>query len=377
MDESRTPPPTILPALDRLRWNDKWQRLGLATGMLMYPFITAANTGGHSSGAAAVAGYVIAALFACCYLVCIVASGRQASNSFWWLMGAMTVLFLVDLPFAQGDAFFLACVVVSMTATRLGRWGLAVVGAGVLGCLLVPPLVPSWHDGPGWLQAATMIFTVLLVFAFAETYDANQALVQARAEVARLASEAERNRIARDLHDLLGHSLTAITIKSSLARRLAGSEPARSLDEISEVEQLSRQALADVRAAVAGYREVTLTGELANGRELLRAAGITADLPKAADIVDTAHQELFGWAVREGLTNVVRHAHASRCTVLLSASEIEVRDDGVGGPASAGNGLTGLRERVAVAGGSVEAGPLSPRGWRLKVTLRPKAASLA
>jgi two-component system sensor histidine kinase DesK len=371
MDESRT-----LPAVDRLRWNDRWQRRGLAAGMLIYPFITAAQIGVHSKGTAAAAGYVVVALFACCQVVSVEMARRSHQRAYWAVTGAMGLLFLAALPFAQLDAFFLAAVVVSMIATQLGRWGWAVVAVGVVGCLLIPPLVASWHSDPGWLQAATMIFTVLLVLAFSETSDANQALVEARAEVARLASEAERNRIARDLHDLLGHSLTAITIKSGLARRLATADPARSLDEITAVENLSRQALADVRAAVAGYREVTLTGELANGRELLRAAGITADLPKAADMVDSEHQELFGWAVREGLTNVVRHAHASRCTVLLSASEVEVRDDGVGGPAPAGSGLTGLRERVAIAGGIVEAGPLRPRGWRLKVSLRPEAASL-
>jgi two-component system sensor histidine kinase DesK len=169
-------------------------------------------------------------------------------------------------------------------------------------------------------------------------------------------------------------------VKAGLAARLGapGQDRARqeqALQEIAEVETLARQALADVRAAVANYRDVTLAGELATGRQLLRAAGIAADLPRAVDIVDPAHQELFGWVVREGLTNIVRHAHASSCAIRLTASGVEITDDGVGGGAlpgtRPGHGLAGLRERVAAAGGVVDAGPLQPRGWRLQVRLAP------
>jgi two-component system, NarL family, sensor histidine kinase DesK len=125
--------------------------------------------------------------------------------------------------------------------------------------------------------------------------------------------------------------------------------------------------LADVRAAVSGYREVTLASELARGRELLRASGITADLPTATEVADPAHHELFGWAVREGLTNVIRHSRARSCSVRVSASCVEIIDDGHGSAADPGNGLSGLSERAAAAGGGVEAGPVQPAGWRLRV----------
>ena len=338
----------------------------LATGMLAYPVVTATGVAQYSRG---VAGYVIVAAFSCCYVLAAVASARRAWLQFWVLIGILTVLFLFSLPFAHENAFFLCAVAVSAAVPNLKRGAVPVVAVSALAALVVP--MALWDTGPGWIQAAMIVFTVLTVYAFTEIANANRALVEARAEVARLASEAERTRIARDLHDLLGHSLTAITVKSNLARRLIESGPA--LVEITEVEQLSRQALADARAAVDGYREVTLAGELARGRELLRAAGVAADLPTALDLVDGAHQELFGWVVREGLTNVVRHARASRCTVTLAAAAVEVRDDGVGGAATWGSGLAGLRERVAVAGGAVDAGPLNPRGWRLRVSFEGTA----
>ena len=144
------------------------------------------------------------------------------------------------------------------------------------------------------------------------------------------------------------------------------------------MEELARKSLTDVRAAVGGYRDVTLAGELATGREVLRAAGIAAELPPATDAVRPENQELFGWVVREGLTNTVRHSRASRCTITVGPDWIEIADDGRGGPAPAGNGLSGLRERVEAAGGTVrvEAGPAAGGGWRLRVDV-PPAQSVA
>jgi two-component system, NarL family, sensor histidine kinase DesK len=361
------------PAADSQRWMQGWRRLALASGMLVYPVVTAVWVSQNTHGAAAWAGYAIVAAFCCCYVLAAVSVARRSWLRFWLLLGVMTALFAAELPFARVQAFYLCAVIVSCAAALVKRRAAWIVAAGVLASLLVPWAVRPWHSGPGWIEALTILFTSLTLYSSFENVTAYRALFEARAEVARLASEAERSRIARDLHDLLGHSLTAITVKSGLARRLAATGSPLFLQEIAEVERLSRQALADVRAAVAGYREVTLAGELARGRELLRALGVTADLPTATDMVDGARQELFGWVVREGLTNVARHARATRCTVVLSASQVEILDDGASslGPLSRGegNGLTGLRERVAAVGGTVQAGPVRPRGWRLLVSL--------
>ncbi|MGF1431007.1 sensor histidine kinase [Kitasatospora sp. LaBMicrA B282] len=371
------PAPAAAPPGDSQRWAQGWRRILLACGMLVYPFVTIVGVAQYSTGGAALAGYLIAAAFGAVYVLAFVVAIRGARRRLVPLGALMGVLFLAELPFAHEFAFFLATMVVSFAAGFLRRHAVLIVTVGALAALLVPWAVRPWHQGPGGFQAIALVFTAVTVYAFTEMAATNRALVEARAEVAHLASEAERARIARDLHDLLGHSLTVITVKSGLARRLAtaGSDPARALQEITEVEELSRQTLTEVRAAVSGYREVTLAAELARGRELLRATGVLAELPTATDQVAPVHRELFGWVVREGLTNVVRHARATRCTVLLSATSVEIRDDGVGAPAPAGNGLTGLRERVAAAGGRVTAGPVDPHGWRRRVTLDPAEGS--
>ncbi|MBO2464803.1 sensor histidine kinase [Actinomadura violacea] len=369
MQDAVQAPPGGGRAADPQRWARGWRRAALSAGMLVYPSVTAIGVAQYSSGAAAAAGFAIAGAFVVTYVLAGVCVVRRDQNRLWICYAVMIVLFVAELPFARNFAFFLWAVITALTALMLRRRILLIVLAGALPTLLVPWAVRPWHTGPDALLALMVVFTTVTVYAYAEMAGANEALVEARAEVARLASEAERARIARDLHDLLGHSLTVITVKSGLARRLAESGSPRSAVEISEVEELSRQALTDVRAAVSGYREVSLASELARGREVLRAAGVVADLPTATEMVDPAHQELFGWVVREGLTNVVRHAHATRCTVSLTPTGVEIVDDGVGAPAPGGNGLTGLRERVAAAGGGVEAGPVRPRGWRLKVTV--------
>jgi two-component system, NarL family, sensor histidine kinase DesK len=366
--------PVPVPERDPQRWARGWRRGLLATGMLIYPAITASGVGQHATGATAVIGYAIVIAVCVGWAPTALAFARGHRVRTWALIGVMAVLCVAELPIARDFAFFLAVVPVSFAAVVARRHAGLIVAGGAVAALVVPWAVRPWHLGPGWTPAISLVFTCLTIFGFREIALANRALVEARAEVARLASEAERARIARDLHDLLGHSLTVITVKSGLARRLAESGSPRAVEEIAAVEGLCRQALTDVRAAVSGYREVTLAGELARGRELLRAAGVVADLPAATDLVDAAQQELFGWIVREGITNVVRHARATRCAVSLWATGVEIRDDGTGAPAPGGAGLTGLRERVAAAGGTVEAGPVEagpagPRGWLLRVTL--------
>ncbi len=344
---------------------------------LVYLVYLADAVSQNSRGVGEVVGFVIIAAFVVCWLtMSAVATG---ACGFWLSYAILTALFLAELPFAHAAAFVLCVFLTMLIVAKLGQRSLPAVIAFSVAALVVPVAITSWHVSLAKsfddVTPVAIPVVALAMFAAVQVFRGNEALAEARAELARLAAENERIRIARDLHDLLGHSLTTITVKAGLARRLGAIDTGRANQEIAEVEVLARQSLADMRAAVTNYRDVTLTGELATGRELLRAAGIAADLPRAADLVEPAHQELFGWVIREGLTNIVRHAHASTCTVRLTPSSVEIVDDGVGGSAAAGNGLSGLTERVAAAGGVVDAGPLQPRGWRLLVSLAPAGSA--
>jgi two-component system, NarL family, sensor histidine kinase DesK len=227
--------------------------------------------------------------------------------------------------------------------------------------------VPSWHRDEGILFG-TLVAT-LAIWGISQSINRNIEMLAVREENARLALGDERNRFARDLHDILGHSLTVITVKAELANRMIDVDPDRARAELADLERLSRDALSDVRRAVEGYRELTLPGELARARMALSAAEIAADLPNTTDDVPTDRRELFAWAVREGTTNVIRHSGAQRCTVVLREHEVEVRDDGRGAEAAGtGNGLTGLRERAAALGGTVVTQSLKP-GFSLRVVV--------
>ncbi|WP_369252593.1 sensor histidine kinase [Streptomyces sp. R41] len=211
-------------------------------------------------------------------------------------------------------------------------------------------------------------------------------LRKARATVAQLAANEERLRLARDLHDLLGHSLSLITLKSELAGRMLPDHPEKAAQQVADIEQVSRQALVDVREAVTGYRRPRLAGELAGAQVALTAAGVTADLPAEPDLtgVSEESESVLAWALREAVTNVVRHSGARRCAVEVARRqtldgpvlELSVEDDGSGGSAGThGNGLTGLTERLEKAGGSLEAGRVR-HGFRL-VARVPTEAPLA
>lgn len=186
---------------------------------------------------------------------------------------------------------------------------------------------------------------------------------------AELSMAAERDRLARDVHDVIGHTLTAMSLKSDVAERLLDTDPERARREIAEVGALSRQALAEVRAAVGGLRSARLDDEIVSAAAMLASAGIVAEMPEDLTIVDPRHRVVLAWVLRESITNVVRHSGASTCRVVLGPSSLTVQDDGRG-PSGLreGNGLRGVRERVDAAGGSLRVGDVSP-GTRLEVTL--------
>ena len=184
-----------------------------------------------------------------------------------------------------------------------------------------------------------------------------------RADVARasLALSEEREEIARDVHDVLGHSLTVITLKAELAQRLLEIDPARAGAEMEAIAQLSRASLAEVRSTVTRLRVPDFSGEIEGAGRALQTAGIRAELPEAQSALAVAgvNAKLFSWVLREAVTNMVRHSGANAARVRLSATGLDILDNGVGVGDARGNGLTGMTQRVAASGGSVviEAAP--------------------
>lgn len=213
---------------------------------------------------------------------------------------------------------------------------------------------------------------------FAERNRMHRKLHKANEEIEQLAKVAERERIARDLHDVLGHTLSVITLKSELAGKLMDRDPARAGKEIREVEEISRRALSDVRDAIRGYRAQGLTAELAQAKSTLETAGLTVQCDAATTMKIPAMQEsVLALAVREAVTNVVRHSKAHICRMRLEqqngSCRLEIHDDGVGIASGEGNGLRGMRERVEMLGGTLER--FSQSGTMLVITLPLNALS--
>ncbi|KAA6214185.1 sensor histidine kinase [Streptomyces albofaciens JCM 4342] len=285
--------------------------------------------------------------------------------------------------------FTFACVSVGVTQPfRISRWAIPALTATlvVIGFRYSQVQVYLFaYALPCLLSGFAMVGVQHMVRTMRE-------LRAAREEVARLAANEERLRLARDLHDLLGHSLSLITLKSELAGRMLPGSPDAAAQQVADIERVSRQALVDVREAVTGYRRPRLAVELAGARAALRTAAITADIDPA---LEQEHRGLtadgegaLAWALREAVTNVVRHSGAERCELLLTeeweADErrylcLSVIDDGTGPKRGGhdGNGLSGLRERLALADGRLETGTAHRgRGFALRAYVPLGAAPL-
>jgi two-component system sensor histidine kinase DesK len=355
-------------------WGTGWRRYFFPAFWLVYLGQAVDGVSKHSTGMAAVAGYVIIAAFAAAYLVALPLGWDPTCGRRWfWTLYATAVALTVATGFLAGSDSLVLCVYLAvLSVAARGRMTLPAVVVISVTCVVAPRFIPGWGGKFDWNTGLTVFLVAFAMFGFFMIIRNNIALTAARAEVARLAAENERTRIARDLHDLLGHSLTTITVKAGLARRLSELDPNRAASEIAEVERLARRTLGEVRAAVAGYRDVTLAGELASAHEVLRASGIEARLPGAIDAVDADAVEPFGWVVREAVTNVVRHSRATSCTITVGPRWIEICDDGRGAVASTrpGSGLVGLRERVENVGGTLTTNGTA-RGWTVRAELAP------
>ncbi len=323
----------------------------LAAFALIYIwFWTRAVYGQHAAPGALLAAGGMTAINLCL----ILAGGRDAAQNLGYDFIYVVVVLAYGLPWRSG---VIACLLTTALTAGIAVIFQAPVDA-TIGVSVLVLLI-----GLGMVGVRTMRSTIF-------------ELRNARDEMARLAVGEERLRFARDLHDLLGHSLSVIVLKSEVAANLIGRDPDGTAAALHDIEQVARDALRDVRDAVAGYRKTNLAVELAGAREMLESAGIsvrweetTGDLPPEAETV-------LAWAVREGATNVLRHSRARECMVKLDhrngSAVLEMLDDGVGAAevadgARLGNGLRGLGERVAAVGGDMVAAPAQGRGFRLAV----------
>ncbi|MEV4438007.1 sensor histidine kinase [Streptomyces sp. NPDC049577] len=343
-------------------------------------------TAGRHTTVATAFGWAGLTAFVLSYFVLVL--GRRGEELARWQVGLLAELFVlaVTLSLTLGRPWTVLLVYVSISSGVLLplKWGLRTV-----------PFIALCVFGLGLLEGAGIAELLLLVLptllggaamiAVVQMGRTMRELRQARATVAHLAANEERLRLARDLHDLLGHSLSLITLKSELAGRMLPERPEEAAQQVADIERVSRQALVDVREAVSGFRRPTLDAELAGARTALAAAGVNADLGRAAgtfpDLAPDAEGAL-AWALREAVTNVVRHSGARRCEVALAESGddlcLTVTDDGRGPAGPYGNGLTGLTERLALANGRLETGQGARGGFLLRACVplsRPAAVT--
>jgi two-component system sensor histidine kinase DesK len=352
----------------------KRRLIGISVGLVYLVFPVSDIVMGALTGARAVWAGVLLFVFVSSYLATVLANRSffERSRLTYPLLVLTSALGVTGATAFGGSWLSLPVYTVVLYGFTLpAAWAIwavlanlaVVVGAGLAN-----------HDDAGTIIVLGLQVVTLgvLFISVRNTRALTIKLHAAQGEVARLAAADERLRIARDLHDLLGHSLSLIVLKSELAGRLAEESP-QVRKEIEDIESVARKALEEVREAVTGYRRRSLPEELDSARAVLRAAGVRAEVRVSGTPLPEPLDGLFGWSVREGTTNVVRHARATRCEIRVTADGghaiLEIMDNGTGGdgPYEMGSGLRGLSERVAGAGGTVAAGPAPGGGHRLRV----------
>jgi two-component system sensor histidine kinase DesK len=279
--------------------------------------------------------------------------GRQAMP----IMVALAALGVLSSPRNPGGSVFF--IYAAAFAYRLGPSRVAFKWIAAIVVVIVVETLTMGLSPQSWIPA--VVFSIIVGGVnvhFVELGRKDRKLARAQEEIEHMAKIAERERIARDLHDLLGHTLSVIVLKAELASKIADRDLSRALSEIRDVERISRNALTEVRQAISGYRGERLQDELATGREALEAAGVAVVTQIEPVGIGRDQERTLAFVLRESITNVIRHARAKRCEIRLSRNGqglvLTIADDGVGGTVEDGSGLSGMRARVAALGGTVE-----------------------
>ena len=319
--------------------------------------------------------WLVLALMLALFLPLYVSSFQAGKRRQLLSILGMTLLGLVFIPLNYGAAtFFIYAGAAAAYAVRPKRAALVLVGiAGVAVVGAFISEIPFPDVLYAFLPPALLIFVIGGFNIFeAERGRSNKRLRLAQDELEHLATIAERERIARDLHDLLGHTLSVITLKSELANKLVDKDVTRAKREMQEVERISREALSEVRSAVTGYRSKGFMAEVANAKLACEAANVSFTFKGDASLLTPLQESALSLVLREAVTNVIRHAGATRCYAELTRSEdgllFEIVDNGQGlSKAAEGNGLNSIRERVQALGGRLELSSL--QGTRLSIHL--------
>lgn len=347
--------------------------MGTTLAFLAFPLadlLSGRLTGGSAGVAAAGLTSFAAAFLRLFWILPSLTTERRAEGAA--LLGVLAAI-AICLSTAFGDDWlglliYLSIALALALPTRLALLGIATVA-------VIAVAITGGID----VTVQIVAFGVILV-AVRRLMELVRELDAARAQVAELAAREERLRLSRDMHDLLGHNLSVIALKSQLARKLLGRDPTAAEGEVRDIESVARTSLQEARAAVQGLRSASLASELDRAREALEAAGIEP-VVSAAGPLPAGVETLLGFAAREGVTNVIRHSQATRCEIAVrridEVAELEMRDDGLGTTHAGGqgSGLRGLAERMAEAGGTLDTGPTEGGGFRL-VARVPMAGSM-
>ncbi|GAB2664144.1 sensor histidine kinase [Gordonia jinhuaensis] len=357
-------------------WRDtRWAFAAVWLFFLAYPLVAIPQS--HHSLGTKIYGIALVVLFAAAYVVSSVyvltpiMGGRIACGPVWLTLTVFAIIALASIPVLGSEFFVFAPYVCAIAVFTLPlAAGVAIVFLLLLGMVVIPEWVPGWSVDTGLLIAVAITGLTLLMVKVTQVREIarEKAQVQQRELKSQLAVAAERERVARDVHDILGHSLTVLTLKSELAARLVDRDPERAKAEMTEINDISRRALAEVRATVGNLRSPDLRTELASARTALRAADIDAELPDPDSARDS--DPTLAWVLREAVTNVVRHSDATRCRVEIEEGSLSVSDNGKGINGSVfGNGLSGLAARVADAGGVLDVAEPEDGGTRVTVRM--------
>lgn len=342
------------PVSPRTGWRDTWRR-GMSVGVqFMIPssvfiLLPIASFWRSAPGPWAVVFTLVGLAFVVGFIgAAFLTTARAAIRGAWWAGLVVAVAALAAMASAPDLAGYFAAYL-TVPAALLFRRRLATaltVAVAIVGAATV------WSSQEMMAGGLTFMGLTLglSIAAGLDSQRVRQDLAAAQTRNAVLAVAAERDRIGRDLHDILGHNLTALAVKTELASKLLDVDGPAARAQLTEVQALARQTLADVRATASGMRQVRLATELASARSVLEAAGVVLESPSAEPPLTDERAELFGWALREAVTNVVRHAAATRVVVTVTPDRLTVRDDGRGISGAEGSGLTGLRARAAAHG---------------------------